>query len=68
MYHNNWAHLNGIIHKFLQSACVYVRVSLVLFQDNGSVKCIRQYGARERLDKHVQRQRIYETIEELLDV
>jgi hypothetical protein len=51
IYHGNWAHLNW--NHSDQSVCVYVCVSLLSLQCNGSVKCIPLFGARRRLGKHV---------------
>jgi hypothetical protein len=53
VYHDTWVHLNGALHKSPPSVCVSVCVSLLLFQDNGSVRCIPVFGARQRLGKHV---------------
>jgi hypothetical protein len=53
LYNDNWAHLNGVLHKSLPSVCVSVCVSLVSLQGNGSVKFIPPFSARQRLGKHV---------------
>jgi hypothetical protein len=53
VYHGNWAHLGGVLHKSLPSVCVSVCVSLLSLLGNGSVKCLPPFGARQRLGKHV---------------
>jgi hypothetical protein len=50
VYHGIGAHLNGVLHKSLPSACVSVCVSLPSLQANGSINTFP-------------RQRIYETTE-----
>jgi hypothetical protein len=49
VYHGNWAHLNGVLHKSHPSVCV----SLILLLIKGSVKSIHPSAARQRLGKHV---------------
>jgi hypothetical protein len=43
------AHLNGVLHKYLPSACV----SLLSLLSKGSVKCIPPFIPRQRLGKQV---------------
>jgi hypothetical protein len=47
------AHLNGVLYKSLPPVCVSVCVSLLLLLGKGSVKCIHNFSARQRLGKHV---------------
>jgi hypothetical protein len=49
VYHGTWAHLSGVLHKFITSVCV----SLLSVLGNVYVKCILPFIARQRLDKHV---------------
>jgi hypothetical protein len=53
VYHGNWTHLSGVLHKSLPSVYVSACVSLLLLLGNDSVKCIPPFGARQRLGKHV---------------
>jgi hypothetical protein len=66
VYHGTWVHLNGVLHKSLPSVCVSVCVSLLSLLGNGSVKCLRHFIARQRLDEHIPA--ATNTMEELLDV
>jgi hypothetical protein len=52
-YHATSAHLNGLLHKSLQSLWVRLCVYLLEFQGNGSVKCITPFGTRQRLSKYI---------------
>jgi hypothetical protein len=54
VYHGNWAHLNGILHKSLPSVCVSICISLLSLLCNSSVNTFPQ-------------QQIHATIGELLD-
>jgi hypothetical protein len=53
VYHGNWAHVSGILHKFLPSVFVSVYVSLLPLQGNDSVRFIPSFGARQQLGKQV---------------
>jgi hypothetical protein len=46
------AHLSGVLHKVFHLS-VAVCVSLLSLLGNGSLKCSPQFGARQRLRKHV---------------
>jgi hypothetical protein len=54
VYHATWAHINGVLHKSLSWVCMSVCLSLPPLLGSGSVKTFPQ-------------QRIYATVEELLD-
>jgi hypothetical protein len=54
VYHGNWAHLNGILHKSFPSLCV----SLLSLLCNGLVKSIPPFGARQRFGIHVRMEMI----------
>jgi hypothetical protein len=66
-YFGNWVHLNVSLHKSLPSVCVCMSacVFFLSLQGNGLVKYIPHFGARQRLGKHIPRQRIHARIEKL---
>jgi hypothetical protein len=54
LYHDNWPHLNGILHESLPSVCMSV--------------CFPPFIAKKRLDKNIiAATNTHATIEELLD-
>jgi hypothetical protein len=53
VYHGNWAHPNGILHKSLPLVSVSLCVLLLLLLGKGLVKCIPPFVARQWLSKHV---------------
>jgi hypothetical protein len=52
VYHGNWAHLNGALHKFLPLVCVSVCVSLLSLKGNVSVKHVLKFCARQQLARN----------------
>jgi hypothetical protein len=46
VYHGNWTHLNGVLHKPLPSVCV--SVFLLSLLSNGLVYCSYPFFARQR--------------------
>jgi hypothetical protein len=46
LHHDNKAHLNGLLHKFLPSVFVSICVSLLLLQGDSLVKRISSLGDR----------------------
>jgi hypothetical protein len=65
VYHGNWVHLKGILHKSFPSACLPECIFILSLQSNVSVKCSPPFGARQRLGT-VQSQRIHATTGEFL--